>query len=63
MRIVLTFEEAAPGIAEPEERVPTRVLFVTGGGAFEELREGALVACEPVVGETVLRAENVRRIA
>jgi len=30
VRIVLTFEEAAPGIAEPEERVPTRVLFVTG---------------------------------
>ena len=32
------------------------------GGAFEVLREGAMVAYEPVVGERVLRAENVRRI-
>jgi cold shock CspA family protein len=32
------------------------------GGAFEVLREGIRLTYELVVGKTVLRAENVRRI-
>ena len=60
-------DETGEGCIVPEGGGENLFVCITGvapsqGGAFEVLREGALVAYELVVGESVLRAENVRRV-
>jgi cold shock CspA family protein len=60
-------DETGEGCNAPDSGGENLLVCITGvapyqGGAFEVLREGAMVAYEPVVGERVLRAENVRRI-
>jgi CspA family cold shock protein len=60
-------DETGEGCIAPDGGGEDLFVCITGvapfqGGAFEVLQEGAMVVYEPVVGERVLRAENVRRI-
>ena len=60
-------DETGEGCIAPDGGGEDLFVCITGvapfqGGAFEVLREGVLVAYELVVGESVLRAENVRRV-
>jgi cold shock CspA family protein len=60
-------DESGEGCIVPDEGGEELFVCFTGvapsqGGAFEVLRRGARVVYEVVIGETVLRAENVRRL-